>query len=120
MRENTFIKVETSNEGRKIFLVQMSLHVQCGKPVIKLRTTEAGVDGTPNSLTGAGQETISPAGDLMKAVLFFPVSQTETGLRFSVRAFVQPSGGARLTGNRVELHIFPREPFTISVSESWA
>lgn len=93
----------------------MSLHIQCRKPVIKLRTTDAGVDGTPNSLTGAGLETILPAGDLMKAVLSFPVSQTETRVRFSFGAFVQPSDGAQLTGNRVELRVFPREPFTISV-----
>lgn len=93
----------------------MSLHIQCRKPVIKLRTTDAGVDGTPNSLTGAGLETVLPAGDLMKAVLFFPVSQTETRVRFSFGAFVQPSDGAQLTGNRVELRVFPREPFTISV-----
>lgn len=73
----------------------MSLHIQCRKPVIKLRTTDAGVDGTPNSLTGAGLETTFPAGDLTKAVLFFPVSQTETGVRFSVGAFVQPSDGVQ-------------------------
>lgn len=98
----------------------MSLHLQYRKRVIKLRTTDAGVDGTPNSLTGAGLETTFSAGDLMKAVVFFPVSQTETGVRFSVGAFVQPSDGAQLTGNPVELRVFPREPFTISVSESWA
>lgn len=46
---------------------------------------------------------------------FFPVSLTETGIRFGVGAFVQPSDGAQLTGNRVELRVFPREPFTIRV-----
>lgn len=48
------------------------------------------------------------------------MSLTETGIRFGVGAFVQPSDSAQLTGNRVELRVFPREPVTISVSESWA
>lgn len=98
----------------------MSLHIQCRKHVIKYGATDAGVDGTPNSLTGAGLETTFLAGDLTKAFLFFPVSQTETGVRFNVGALVQPSDGAQLTGNRVELRVFPREPFTIGVSENWA
>lgn len=103
----------------KPFLVQMSLHIQCGKPVIKLHATDVGVDEAPNSPTGAGLETAFPGGDLMKAI-FFSVSLTETRERFSVGAFVQPSDGAQLTGNLVELRVFPREPFPISVSESWA
>lgn len=91
-REHFYQSCNFYSKGGKNIL-QISLRIQRRKPVIRLRTTDAGVDGTPNSLTGAGLETTFPAGDLMKAVLgfFFPVSQTETGVRFSVGAFVQPS-----------------------------
>lgn len=45
----------------------MSVHIQCRKPIIKLHTSDAGVDGAP-SPAGAGLESTFPAGDLMKAL----------------------------------------------------
>lgn len=99
----------------------MSLHIQCREAVIKLRTTDAGVDGFPKFPDRGGTGDNIPCWWFDESgFCFFPVSQTETGVRFSVGAFVQPSDGAQLTGNRVELRVIPREPFTISGSESWA
>lgn len=46
----------------------MSVHIHCRKPLIKLHTSDAGVDGAPSSLAGAGLESTFPAGDLMKAL----------------------------------------------------
>lgn len=59
----------------------MSLRIQCREAVIKLRTTDAGLDGFPNSLTGAGLETTFPAGDLMKVgFVFFQCHKLRQGL----------------------------------------
>lgn len=99
----------------------MSLHIQCRKAVIKLRTTDAGVDGTPNSLTGAGLQTTFPAGDLMKAgFCFFQCHKLKQGLGSASGRLSSPLTVRSSQGIEWNCAFFHESPLTISGSESWA